>query len=315
MILVDRIDLHLPSGWNELTTEQLEMVAMSVIGTAGGAGELNMNKVKASLFFLFAGLDVTSGCDTGIPVSERYYTVRRSGVKDKREFRLYLSQVCYWAEHGLGWLESPCSRLKFPYPTFACRRLFSVRRYSGPATLMQNFSYSQYRVAGEYMSLYVMESNKLSRLAAGTRARKMQEEAVCKARAYFLATLFNRRIRYVDRETNLKTKGFMYVAGQGERNWKDFTGFSDVQFQCVLFWWSATMNWLQKRFPKVFKADSPDKNSRTNPLDLYTRITSNMEKYLGIHEESLNREFYMNVLQHLQNMMDESDRMRELDKK
>ena len=40
-----------------------------------------------------------------------------------------------------------------------------------------------------------------------------------------------------------------------------------------------------------------------------------MEKYLGINEEEMNRELYTNVLQHLQDMMDESDRMKALENK
>ena len=98
-------------------------------------------------------------------------------------------------------------------------------------------------------------------------------------------------------------------------NWRDFAGFSDVKFQCVLFWWTGTMNWLQKKYPKVFRSGSPKKNAVSNPLELYTRQTATMEKYLGINEEEMNRELYTNVLQHLQDIMDESDRMKALENK
>ena len=98
-------------------------------------------------------------------------------------------------------------------------------------------------------------------------------------------------------------------------NWRDFEHFSDVKFQCVLFWWTGTMNWWQKKYPKVFRSGSPKKNAVSTPLELYTRQTATMEKYLGINEEEMNRELYTNVLQHLQDMMDESDRMKELNNK
>ena len=66
---------------------------------------------------------------------------------------------------------------------------------------------------------------------------------------------------------------------------------------------------------KALKSTNPKKNTVSNPLELYTRQTATMEKYLGINEEEMNRELYTNVLQHLQDMMDESDRMKALENK
>lgn len=40
-----------------------------------------------------------------------------------------------------------------------------------------------------------------------------------------------------------------------------------------------------------------------------------MEKYLNIKEEDLNHELYTNVLQHLQDMIDESDRLKAMENK
>ena len=50
-------------------------------------------------------------------------------------------------------------------------------------------------------------------------------------------------------------------------------------------------------------------------LTLYTRQTATMEKYLSTNEEQLNHELYTNVLQHMQDMVDESDRMKEMSRK
>ena len=99
------------------------------------------------------------------------------------------------------------------------------------------------------------------------------------------------------------------------KNLHDFTNYPDYKFQCILFWWVGTMNWLQKKYPKVFKKSPTKGQAQSNPLEVYTRTTATMEKYLGINEEEMNRELYTNVLQHLQDMMDESDRMKELNKK
>ena len=120
---------------------------------------------------------------------------------------------------------------------------------------------------------------------------KRQLHAVARAKGMFLATLFNRRVKFVDAETKLIRKDYTYVSCQSMNNWRDFAGFSDVKFQCVLFWWTGTMNRLQKKYPKVFRSGSPKKNAVANPLELYTRQTAIMEKYLGINEEELNRQF------------------------
>jgi hypothetical protein len=65
----------------------------------------------------------------------------------------------------------------------------------------------------------------------------------------------------------------------------------------------------------VFKEEDTKKRKFVDPLTLYTRQTSIMEKYLRFSEEKLNRETYSNVLQHFQNMIDESDRMKEISNK
>jgi hypothetical protein len=48
---------------------------------------------------------------------------------------------------------------------------------------------------------------------------------------------------------------------------------------------------------------------------IYTALLTPFDEKGSINEEELNRELYTNVLQHLQDMMDESDRMKELNNK
>lgn len=310
------IDLHLPTCWRELTTRQVERVASIMVESIRDNGKdgINLEYVKARLFFYFTGLVIIRQVNEGEPIEERRFLVRRDGIKE--EFEIGLWEIHYWMEQ-MKWIERPSDRLITPYEHYSRWTWSGRHRYKGPSALMQDFSYQQYRLAGEYMNFYVLESNKLAAMKADAdrKALRRQMQAVAKAKGLFLASLFTRRCRYRDVKTRNIKRGYIYHSLQSSENWKDFAGFPEEKFQCVLFWWSATLNWLRKQYPKVFRETSPKKNAMVNPLEVYSRTTATMEKYLGINEESLNNELYLNVLQHLQDMMDESDRMKELERK
>ena len=314
---VERIDLRMPKGWSDMGVDELETVASVLVEAAAKKPALTMNEVKVRLFLALTKLEVLETANPAKPVEEQYLVVCRQGHLER--LVLYLWQMHYWMQEQMSWLDKPSTLLMFPYKEHVKWSWRGRHKYQGPAALMQNFQWRQYRIVQEYMSFYISESNRLVKMqqSEGITAKEMKRQlhAVARAKGMFLATLFNRRVKFVDAETKLIRKDYTYVSCQSMNNWRDFAGFSDVKFQCVLFWWTGTMNWLQKKYPKVFRSGSPKKNAVSNPLELYTRQTATMEKYLGINEEELNRELYTNVLQHLQDMMDESDRMKELNNK
>jgi hypothetical protein len=306
----------MPKGWSDMTVTELETVASVLVEAAAQRPALTSKQVKVKLFLALTGLEVLESANPAKPVEEQYLVVCRRGHVER--LVMYLWQMHYWMEEQMGWLDKPSNLLMFPYKEYKKWTWKGRHKYEGPSTLMQNFQWRQYRIAGEYMGYFITESNRLVKMRESNVSAseiKKQLHAVARAKGLFLATLFNRKVKFVDAETKLIRKEFVYVSSQSIRNWRDFEHFSDVKFQVVLFWWTGTMNWLQKKYPKVFKSTNPKKNTVANPLELYTRQTATMEKYLGINEEELNRELYTNVLQHLQDMMDESDRMKELNNK
>lgn len=321
MKTIERIDLHLPKGWNGMTVSELETVAGIFVEAQRRSNKrhpLNMDAVKVEVFLALTELQVLETANPEKPVEEQYLVVCRTGHEER--LVLYLWQVHYWISENLKWLEESPTLLRFPYPTETRWSWCGRHKYEGPAALMQNFQWRQYRLAGEYMTYYVTEENRLAQMKVqGTVSERdmlRQMRAVSRAKAMFLATLFNRKIKYIDTETKLVMRGYNYVSWQSMKNLHDFMHYPDHKFQCILFWWVGTMNWLQKKYPKVFKKSAPTKGQKqSNPLELYSRTTATMEKYLGINEEEMNRELYTNVLQHLQDMMDESDRMKELNSK
>lgn len=313
---IERIDLRMPKGWSDMTVTELETVASVLVEAAAQRPSLTPKQVKVKLFLALTGLEVLESANPAKPVEEQYLVVCRRGHVER--LVMYLWQMHYWMEEQMGWLDKPSNLLMFPYKEYKKWTWKGRHKYEGPSALMQNFQWRQYRIAGEYMGYFITESNRLVKMRESNVSAseiKKQLHAVARAKGLFLATLFNRKVKFVDAETKLIRKEFVYVSSQSIRNWRDFEHFSDVKFQVVLFWWTGTMNWLQKKYPKVFKSTNPKKNTVANPLELYTRQTATMEKYLGINEEELNRELYTNVLQHLQDMMDESDRMKELNNK
>lgn len=314
---VERIDLRMPKGWGDMTVEELEMVASVLVESAAMRPALTPKQVKVRLFLALTGLEVIETANPAKPVEEQYLVVCRKGHVER--LILYLWQMHYWMNENMRWLDQPSTLILFPYKEYIKWTWKGRHKYEGPSSLMQNFQWRQYRIVGEYMSYFINESNRLVKMreseGVSDKDLRKQLHAVSRAKALLLATLFNRKVKFVDAETKLIRREYVYVSNQSIRNWRDFEDFDDVKFQVILFWWTGTMNWLQKKYPKVFKSSNPKKNVIANPLELYTRQTATMEKYLGINEEELNRELYTNVLQHLQDMMDESDRMKALESK
>lgn len=314
---VERIDLRMPKGWGDMTVEELEMVASVLVESAAMRPALTPKQVKVRLFLALTGLEVIETANPAKPVEEQYLVVCRKGHVER--LILYLWQMHYWMNENMRWLDQPSTLILFPYKEYIKWTWKGRHKYEGPSSLMQNFQWRQYRIVGEYMSYFINESNRLVKMreseGVSEKDIRRQLHAVSRAKALLLATLFNRKVKFVDADTKLIRREYVYVSNQSIRNWRDFEDFDDVKFQVILFWWTGTMNWLQKKYPKVFKSSNPKKNVIANPLELYTRQTATMEKYLGINEEELNRELYTNVLQHLQDMMDESDRMKALESK
>ena len=315
IINTERIDLHMPRDWNAMTVTELETVARVLINaTASGR---DAQAVKVELFLALTGLIVIEGVNPAKPVEEQYIVVARTGHAER--LNLYLWQIDYWMREQMKWIDQPSTLITCPYKEYVVWSWRGRHKYEGPATLMQNFQWRQYRLAGEYYSYFIMESNRLvemqKREGVSEADLKRQAHAVARAKGMFLATLFCRKVKFVDTETRLVKRDYAYVSWQSMKNWRDFASFPDVKFQVVLFWWSGTMKWLEKKYPKCFRSSEPKKHAKTDPLTLYTRQTATMEKYLSTNEEQLNHELYTNVLQHMQDMVDESDRMKEMSRK
>lgn len=270
---------------------------------------------------------------------------RRSVLGHDDTFSLYLYQISYWLTprksiiNGatipglLDFLDtgSQDALLRFPLPTVTRRpaannghpaRWFSSSvEFRGPEAFMDGFSWRRYRFAQDYMQVYVDCHNRLLQIQQqGRNAAPADLLTAFKnydlAKAMFLATLYTRRISYVDSDTGHTVCDFRYQSNQHSDNAPYFRNFPESDFQLILLWWQGTMHWLSKTYPKVFKKTAVKGNKRpVNPLELYTRTTATIEKYLHITAQEVDAEPYTTILQQLEDITRRNEEIEQLNRK
>lgn len=223
----------------------------------------------------------------------------------------------------LEWLLKPSRLTNFPYPEYKV----GEKVYRGPSPMMADVSWRQYRFSSNILSELIKGENMLVKLqhklgntvkdgsAAASQLSTLQSN-LNQARAQWLANLFTLPVAHIDPETQQPVTDYYYVSDQYERNYKDFLDFPDYKYQAVSLWWQGMIEHLARTYPKVFSRDTPDKNARpADALTVYTRSTATMMKYIGGTEQEVNQTQYTIILQHIQDMADENDRIKEISKK
>lgn len=267
----------------------------------------------------------------------------RSGGGDT--FPLYLWEINYWLSpkastkdrqsveyisSGAGlldWLdqENGAHLTRFPYPTLRLRNKGGLFRsktdYAGPAQDMDGFSWQQYRFAADLMGQYISLSNnlvKMKQMKGRFTAEQIAQQAdsMDQARSMFLATIFNRRIDFIDPNTNLKVHDFHYDTRQYETQAPVFRHFPDHKWQPILFWWTGMTHTLSRRYPHVFKVQKLNRKEQpSTPLEIYTATIATMQKYASLTEDQVNNQSYSLVLEHLERLSKENEEMEKIRKK
>lgn len=341
------INLTLPKQWNACTTEQLELIADVIreqVERQDRYHPFSMQNVKIALFFALSGIEIIAGPNPRVPVEEQYYTCRLAIGHKSETFSLHLWQINYWlspkaktkdktsaeyAAQGAGmldWLdnESGSFLTKFPYPIIKRShrsRWFSIgHKFQGPSTDLDGFSWSQYRLATEAMQNYVQLSNSLAimkqRGTFSDEQMQKQVQSVDMAKSLFLATIFNRKVKYVETSTGMIRKDYHYESNQITDNAEYFRNYPDTQWQVILFWWTGIMHTFSKRYPHVFKVQKVSKKQQpTSAMDIYTATIATMQKYVGINEQECNNQSYSLVLEQLERMSKENEELERIRKK
>ena len=336
--------------------ELISRIMLEQIERADRYHPFDMRNVQIACFFVLSGMEIVEGIDQSQPIEEQHYVCRistpscrnpffRRKQQKGETFPVYLCDINYWltpkpktddrnsAEYlsaGAGlldWLdqENGANLTRFPYPTLRLRNKGCLLRrktdYAGPAQDMDGFSWQQYRFAADLMGQYISLSNNLvkmkqmkGRFTVGQIAQ--QADSMDQARSMFLATIFNRRIDFIDPNTNLKVHDFHYDTRQYETQAPVFRHFPDHQWQPVLFWWTGMTHTLSHRYPHVFKVQKLNRKEQpSTPLEIYTATIATMQKYASLTEDQVNNQSYSLVLEHLERLSKESEEMEKIRKK
>lgn len=354
------LDLEVPKTWDALTTEQLEEVSRIFVDSAKAytaTGQYSEADVLSRCFLALAGLRVLSPMlhdddDDEEDPSKSFFECEfvDEAVRKRKQMhngqiipiRIYLNELLYLAvgtpevdkkgsfkgmKGGLQWLLNSCDRTIFPYPELTFPGTGKGKKktpdvtFQGPAILMQNFSWRQYRIASDYMGFIPKVENSLltmrkNSVKFGSTRIKAQEEQLQQVRAEFLATLFNASIPHINEETGQQETSYYYVSSQCADNAHFFLDFPEEKFQAILFWWQGMMHYLSKQYPKVFKKEKVGRSGpEDDPFKLYTRSTTTMIKYAATNEEQVNKTTYTIILQHINDMAEENERIDKMKKK
>ena len=336
--------------------ELISRIMLEQIEQADRYHPFDMRNVKIACFFVLSGMEIVEGIDQSKPIEAQHYVCRLSTTsRHNRFFRrkqqkdetfpVYLCDINYWlspkpktddrnsAEYiaaGAGlldWLDQGggAHLTRFPYPTLRLRNKGSLLRcktdYAGPAQDMDGFSWQQYRFAADLMGQYISLSNNLvkmkqmkGRFTADQIAQ--QTDSMDQSRSMFLATIFNRRIDFIDPNTNLKVHDFHYDTRQYETQAPVFRHFPDHKWQPILFWWTGMTHTLSRRYPHVFKVQKLSRKEQpSTPLEIYTATIATMQKYASLTEDQVNNQSYSLVLEHLERLSKENEEMEKIRKK
>ena len=121
-----QIDLHLPTGWNSCTTEELETIAAAIIQEQQRVDRyhpFDWSRVKLNVVLAVNSIEVVS---QPVPVVKNYshddtYLVRRS--KDEESWPITVGQLVALTER-LAWIDDEKASkviFQFPYPTLDVR--------------------------------------------------------------------------------------------------------------------------------------------------------------------------------------------------
>ena len=325
-----QIDLHLPTGWNRCTTEELEAIAAAIIQEQQRVDRyhpFDWSRVKLNVVLAVNHIEVVSDAAPRLGIrggfiGDEEYLVRRS--KDEEPWGITIGHLLALTEQ-LAWIDDEKASktiFQFPYPTLdvrckkedgraISRQPSAICHLQGPPPLLDGYTWQEYRWMTDWMQAYMRHSN------------AKNAEGAAQAQREFLAILFKPKTGggRDNGITSLRDNDISRQRDSDKMTAAAFTDFSPVKWQVILFWWSSLMSMLAKKFPKVFKQQPVGKGKRRpqqqdTPWDFYNRVIATIQKYVGgLSEESVNHATYGTILQQLEMMADEAAEMEKLKNK
>ena len=302
------INLHLPQSWNRCTTEELEAIAAAIVEEQAAVGRFRpflWERVKLHIVLAINNLSVLESDG-----NDDVFLVQRG---KEEPFPISTGQLADLCER-LNWLtdeKADKTIFLFPYPTLEVSGFrFQV---SGPAPLLDGFTWREYRWLTDWMQEYMRCTNALAVDVRSKRedVRRKAQAAIDTARNEFLAVLFKPASADGRNVEMSKSRNVEELTAD------TFTAFDAVKWQVILFWWSSLMFQLSKKFPRVFKTQPVGKGKKgarpDTPWDFYNRVTATIQKYVGgLAAKDVDEQPYGVTLQQLEMMADEAAEMEKL---
>ena len=316
------LDLKVPKGWAQCSTQELEMIAEEMIRSQMMASlsrfhPFDWTEIKTRLFFRFAGVEILS---LGPGPNDRF-KCRHGDI----EFVLETWQVHSFLEQ-LAWLDAvdakgrpvPMPKLMWPYPT-RLRRWWPLwrREHYAPGELMDGMTWQTYRWFNDWMEAYTNTANAL--VAERERIRGTGSADRGKATAGGNQEPVPMIAALARQERDIRQTVLSLVFGCPK--WRiRLARISEVEWQVIMFWWSSMMQYLKEQYPKCFKSSDKKPRSRSKstplPIELYTRSMATLQKYLGgLTETEINAQTAHAILRHLNDMAVEAEEMEKIRKK
>ena len=336
------INLTVPTGWNQCSTEQLEQIAQILLRRTAMQDRYHPYdplQFKAECFFALAGLEVigfhpTSDHAQPIPAPEgegqgtgsdhkpgdETFLVRRKPVRkirairvirvicgrEEESFELRVWQVHSFVEQHLKWLDDFTGLWLFPYERFG-------RDYG-------RWTVCWWRRSWIPLPLPCPVPRPLKGPAPLLDGMTWRQ--------YRLANEW--LTAYTD-ETNRATQAAQQgkaTEGAADTLREAREGFLKAlfncqnldycprrlrrmrpdQFQLCLIWWQSMMKEMQRKYRRCFKETSTGKGKQiTLPIDIYTRSMSTFQEKYHLTEAEINGQPCRVLLQHLEDKAQEAE--------
>ena len=333
-----RIDLHLPRGWSECTTEQLEMIAAAIIGEQQRVDRyhpFDWQRVKLNVALAINGITVlrdnnisnntadsvpsgscvplvASDQRSSAPAGESEWLLRRR--TDKSPWPVSTGQLLALTEH-LAWLDDPKAampRLLFPYPRRIRRWSWRVwhRDYYAPGELLDGMSWQTYRWLNDWLDAYTVTNNQLTAALHSTTRQNSAPSALHSASRFCREEIKS----LIRQEHSIRLTVLSLIFGCPK--WRVRAArFTEAQWQVVLFWWSSMMQYLKQQYPKCYKTTKTRKSKGSGtplPIELYTQSMAVLVTDLKLTEDEVNRLTAHVVLRRLNMMAEEADELEKI---
>ena len=271
-----------PSGWNELTAEQM----------------VQLNRIRHEhwhtkedylfhAFCYFTGLELVSSTK-----DEQDHKIYIFQLRDKEvEVSLEAWEIQFFISNNIKWITEECTRLADVFPTL----ILKGKTFGSPGYAMTGMTYQQYKKAQDYMVLYCRLTNQLVELFENktkTSPDKIEQliEERKKAKSCFLASVYTPETRISSRSVDGQTvvcdppeRAFVFSPAQISMYSSWFEELPDEKGDAVIQLFTGVMLNYRKMFPLLFPEKDENQGANMNFIQIESSTMNALQTKLGFN--------------------------------